>query len=71
MLTIPHVEMENRMFVLKPLSQLCPGRRHPILGKTVMQLKNELSARGGDDAIVGKVKAKYGMLKDVHFETEE
>ena len=41
-LTIPHADMENRMFVLEPLSQLCPGKRHPVWGKTVAQLKEEL-----------------------------
>lgn len=53
-LTIPHVDMENRMFVLEPLSQLCPNHRHPVWGKTVAQLKQELSARGGDADILGK-----------------
>ncbi len=42
-LTIPHADMENRMFVLGPLSQLCPFKRHPVWGKTVKQLKEELS----------------------------
>ena len=42
-LTIPHVDMENRMFVLEPLSQLCPYKRHPVWGKSVAQLKKELS----------------------------
>lgn len=37
-LIIPHVDMENRYFVLKPLSELAPNYRHPILGKTVSQL---------------------------------
>ncbi len=37
-LIIPHVDMENRYFVLKPLSELIPNYRHPILGKTVSQL---------------------------------
>lgn len=41
-LTIPHADMENRMFVLEPLSQLCSGKRHPVWGKTVAQLKEEL-----------------------------
>ena len=55
-LTIPHVDMENRMFVLEPLSELCPGRRHPVWGKSVMQLKKELSERGGDDDILRKLE---------------
>lgn len=55
-LTIPHVDMENRMFVLEPLSELCPGKRHPVWGKTVAQLKKELSERGGDEDILKKLE---------------
>ena len=50
-LTIPHADMENRMFVLEPLSELCPGRRHPVWGKTVAQMKEELLAKGNDEII--------------------
>lgn len=39
---IPHPDMQNRDFVLDPLSTLAPYYRHPILGKTVMQLYQEL-----------------------------
>lgn len=41
-LVIPHQDMENRSFVLKPLSMLAPNYRHPILGKTVSQLLEQL-----------------------------
>ena len=41
-LIIPHVDMENRYFVLKPLSELIPNYRHPILQKTVSQLLKAL-----------------------------
>lgn len=37
-LIIPHSDIQNRDFVLRPLSMLAPNYRHPILGKTVMQL---------------------------------
>lgn len=37
-LTVPHVDMQNRQFVLKPLAELAPWYRHPILGKTVKEL---------------------------------
>ena len=57
-LTIPHADMENRMFVLEPLSQLCPGRRHPVWGKTVAQMKKELAANGGETDILRKSEGK-------------
>lgn len=41
-LIIPHVDMENRDFVLKPLNQLAPNFRHPITGKTVTQMLEAL-----------------------------
>lgn len=41
-LIIPHPDMQNRMFVLEPLAQLCPGKMHPVLRKTVQQMKKEL-----------------------------
>ena len=37
-LVIPHPDIQNRDFVLEPLSMLAPNYRHPILEKTVMQL---------------------------------
>ena len=41
-LMIPHIDMENRDFVLRPLMELCPNYRHPVLGKTVAQLLQQL-----------------------------
>lgn len=41
-LTIPHVDMENRDFVLKPLCELAPDLRHPITGKRVKQMLQEV-----------------------------
>lgn len=51
-LIIPHVELQNRMFVLEPLSELCPWFRHPITGKTVAQMKEELIEKGYQDEII-------------------
>ena len=42
-LKIPHPDMQNREFVLKPLAELAPYLRHPLTGKTVEQMLMELS----------------------------
>ncbi|MCM1214671.1 MAG: 2-amino-4-hydroxy-6-hydroxymethyldihydropteridine diphosphokinase [Lachnospiraceae bacterium] len=44
-LIIPHQDMENRSFVLEPLSTLAPNYRHPVLGKTVARLLREQTER--------------------------
>lgn len=41
-LIIPHVDMQNRRFVLEPLSELCPGKVHPVVRKTVKQMLEDL-----------------------------
>ena len=41
-LTIPHADMHNREFVLKPLCELTKKYRHPLLGKTVEELLETL-----------------------------
>lgn len=42
-LTIPHIEMHLRDFVLTPLCQIAPWAWHPGLGKTAAALKAQLS----------------------------
>lgn len=34
-LIIPHADMQNRYFVLKPLAQIAPYERHPLLGQSI------------------------------------
>ncbi len=41
-LIIPHPDLENRYFVLKPLADLCPGLVHPVLHKTAIRMLKEL-----------------------------
>lgn len=37
-LTLPHPRLHERGFVLQPLSEIAPGWRHPVLGKSVREL---------------------------------
>ncbi len=41
-LVIPHPDLQNREFVLAPLSTIAPNFRHPLLGTTVLQELEEL-----------------------------
>lgn len=41
-LCIPHVEMQKRDFVLKPLHEIAPYKHHPGNGKTVREMLEEL-----------------------------
>lgn len=42
-LTVPHPRLHQRFFVLKPLSDLAPDFRHPVLKKTVAQMLRDLT----------------------------
>ncbi len=40
---VPHVEMQKREFVLAPLAEIAPYKRHPVYGKTVKELLADLT----------------------------
>ena len=40
-LELPHPSLQDRMFVLQPLSQILPDFIHPVLKKSIQQLLDE------------------------------
>ncbi len=41
-LNVPHPAMHERRFVLEPLAEIAPELRHPVLKKTIRELREEL-----------------------------
>lgn len=44
-LHVPHIDMENRDFVLKPMVEIAPYLRHPVLNLTMEQLLKKLEGK--------------------------
>ena len=44
-LTLPHPRIAERMFVLEPLAEVAAGWQHPLSGKSVREMYDELRQR--------------------------
>lgn len=42
-LQVPHPHMQSRKFVMKPLAEIAPNVYHPILGKTIYEILENIS----------------------------
>lgn len=43
LLTLPHPEMGGRRFVLEPLSEIAPNLVHPVVGLTIVEMRDRLN----------------------------
>jgi len=50
-LQIPHPELHKRRFTLEPLAEIAPGYIHPVIKKSILQIKSELK----DSLVVKKL----------------
>jgi len=41
LLTLPHPRLQHRRFVLEPLAELCPDLQHPVLHRSISELRGE------------------------------
>ena len=54
-LTLPHPGMQDRLFVLQPMHDICPEWLHPVTGKSVTHLLQDLIQAGGIQLSEGEV----------------
>jgi 2-amino-4-hydroxy-6-hydroxymethyldihydropteridine diphosphokinase len=50
-LTVPHPRMHERSFVLDPLAAIAPDLRHPVLRRSIAELRDALRTGGGEAEI--------------------
>ena len=50
-LELPHPQMQDRLFVLQPMSEIAPEACHPVLKETVRQLLKSLVSGSGASAV--------------------
>jgi 2-amino-4-hydroxy-6-hydroxymethyldihydropteridine diphosphokinase len=59
-LTIPHPRLHRRRFVLAPLVELDPDRRHPVLGQSLRNLLSHLADTSVVRLLAPQPNSRYG-----------
>ena len=54
-LTVPHPALQHRRFVLEPLAEIAPEKKHPVLHQTVLELLRALPPDSGSVTRAGQI----------------
>lgn len=63
-LVVPHPQIAKRMFVMEPLKEIDPYLPHPLTGKTVEEMWEELKEKEQQGLTEGMILEKFSTPKD-------
>lgn len=66
-LVIPHPQMQLRRFVLEPLAEIAPGKIHPVLNKTILELLEQCEDKSGLVKINEKIQFQKNDFSKFRF----